>query len=268
MSRCPSCGPACSAPPCCCSPTPSAPIATAYALTGSSLNIVTILLYAQIRGDVLHDQNLGYALALGMILITGLSNAAYIVLRAAASAGCDEADRADTLRIPSSSSGFSVCGSRSGRPRPVASSLVLGCSSRPVPVASTSERHARPGYAAVGALLPGAAHRHLRVLAALRRGEYSFDAYRIVLTDPRFHATLHLFDPAGAGDHRRRRPARRADRLLDPAPPAAAAAGRRVHHPAAAGHPRHRARLRLPADLQQLVRAAADQQPRPPPTSC
>lgn len=56
-------------------------IATAYGLTGSSLNIVTILLYAQIRGDVLHDQNLGYALALGMILITGLSNAAYIVLR-------------------------------------------------------------------------------------------------------------------------------------------------------------------------------------------
>ncbi|MQT11167.1 ABC transporter permease [Segnochrobactrum spirostomi] len=56
-------------------------IATAYALTGSSLNIITILLYAQIRGDVLHNQNLGYALALGMILITGLSNAAYIVLR-------------------------------------------------------------------------------------------------------------------------------------------------------------------------------------------
>jgi putative spermidine/putrescine transport system permease protein len=56
-------------------------IATAYGLTGSSLNIVTILLYAQIRGDVLHDQNLGYALALGMIFITGLSNAGYIWLR-------------------------------------------------------------------------------------------------------------------------------------------------------------------------------------------
>jgi putative spermidine/putrescine transport system permease protein len=56
-------------------------IATAYGLTGSSLNIVTILLYAQIRGDVLHDPNLGYALALGMILITGVSNVAYIVLR-------------------------------------------------------------------------------------------------------------------------------------------------------------------------------------------
>ena len=56
-------------------------IATAYALTGSSLNIVTILLYAQIRGDVLHDPNLGYALALGMILITGLSNGLYIWLR-------------------------------------------------------------------------------------------------------------------------------------------------------------------------------------------
>ena len=55
-------------------------IATAYALTGSSLNIVTILLYAQIRGDVLHDPNLGYALALGMIVITGLSNGTYIWL--------------------------------------------------------------------------------------------------------------------------------------------------------------------------------------------
>jgi putative spermidine/putrescine transport system permease protein len=57
-------------------------IATAYALTGSSLNIVTILLYAQIRGDVLHDPHLGYALAFGMIVITAFSNIAYIVLRA------------------------------------------------------------------------------------------------------------------------------------------------------------------------------------------
>jgi putative spermidine/putrescine transport system permease protein len=56
-------------------------IATAYALTGPSLNIVPILLYAQIRGDVLHDPNLGYALALGMLLITGVSNLAYILLR-------------------------------------------------------------------------------------------------------------------------------------------------------------------------------------------
>jgi putative spermidine/putrescine transport system permease protein len=56
-------------------------VATAIALTGSSLNIVPILLYAQIRGDVLHNQNLGYALALGMILITGASNLVYIIMR-------------------------------------------------------------------------------------------------------------------------------------------------------------------------------------------
>jgi putative spermidine/putrescine transport system permease protein len=56
-------------------------IATAFALTGSSLNIVPILLYAQIRGDVLHNANLGYALALGMIVITGVSNILYIMLR-------------------------------------------------------------------------------------------------------------------------------------------------------------------------------------------
>jgi putative spermidine/putrescine transport system permease protein len=62
-------------------------VATAYALTGSSLNIVSILLYAQIRGDVLHNHNLGYALALGMILVTGLSNGGYIWLRARADRG-------------------------------------------------------------------------------------------------------------------------------------------------------------------------------------
>jgi putative spermidine/putrescine transport system permease protein len=56
-------------------------IATAYALTGSSLNIVPILLYAQIRGDVLHNANLGYAIAFGMIVITGLANVFFIWFR-------------------------------------------------------------------------------------------------------------------------------------------------------------------------------------------
>ena len=56
-------------------------VATAYALTGSSLNIVTIQLFAQIRGDVLNDPNLGFALAFGMIVVTCLSNGAYIWLR-------------------------------------------------------------------------------------------------------------------------------------------------------------------------------------------
>lgn len=56
-------------------------VATAYALTGPQLNIATILLFAQIRGDALHNQNLGYALALGMIVITGASNFLYIWLR-------------------------------------------------------------------------------------------------------------------------------------------------------------------------------------------
>jgi putative spermidine/putrescine transport system permease protein len=56
-------------------------IATAYALTGSSLNIVPILLYAQIRGNVLQDPHLGYALAFGMICITGLANILYIWFR-------------------------------------------------------------------------------------------------------------------------------------------------------------------------------------------
>lgn len=56
-------------------------IATAYALTGSSLNIVPIQLYAQIQGDVLHNPGLGAALALGMIVITALANVIYLVVR-------------------------------------------------------------------------------------------------------------------------------------------------------------------------------------------
>lgn len=57
-------------------------VATAFALAGPQLNIAPILLFSQIRGDVLGSPGLGYALATGMILITGLANAIYIVLRA------------------------------------------------------------------------------------------------------------------------------------------------------------------------------------------
>lgn len=57
-------------------------VATAIALTGSSLNIAPILLYAQIRGDVLGDPHLGYALAFGMVVVTGIANGVYIWLRA------------------------------------------------------------------------------------------------------------------------------------------------------------------------------------------
>ncbi|NJS38188.1 MAG: ABC transporter permease subunit [Rhodobacteraceae bacterium] len=56
-------------------------VATAFALTGPQLNIVPIKLFAQIRGDVLGNPNLGYALAFGMIAITVVANTVYIVLR-------------------------------------------------------------------------------------------------------------------------------------------------------------------------------------------
>ena len=56
-------------------------VATAYALTGPQLNIVPIKLFAQIRGDVLGNPNLGYALAFGMIVLTGIANLIYITLR-------------------------------------------------------------------------------------------------------------------------------------------------------------------------------------------
>jgi putative spermidine/putrescine transport system permease protein len=57
-------------------------VATAFALAGPQLNIAPILLFSQIRGDVLGSPGLGYALATGMIVITGVANGLYIWLRA------------------------------------------------------------------------------------------------------------------------------------------------------------------------------------------
>ncbi len=45
--------------------------ATAFALTGGTFNFATILIGAQLRGDVLHNPGLGNAVALGMVVITG-----------------------------------------------------------------------------------------------------------------------------------------------------------------------------------------------------
>ena len=51
--------------------------ATAYALTGGTLPIITIQIGAQIRGDVLHNPNLGFAMAMGMVFIMAVSLAGY-----------------------------------------------------------------------------------------------------------------------------------------------------------------------------------------------
>lgn len=55
--------------------------ATAYALTGATLYLVTIQIGAQIRGDVLHNQNLGYAMAFGMVIIMTISMILYTTLQ-------------------------------------------------------------------------------------------------------------------------------------------------------------------------------------------
>jgi putative spermidine/putrescine transport system permease protein len=55
--------------------------ATAYAFSGSFINLVTILIGAQMQGDVLYNPNLGYALALGMVLIMALSMVGYSLMQ-------------------------------------------------------------------------------------------------------------------------------------------------------------------------------------------
>jgi putative spermidine/putrescine transport system permease protein len=55
--------------------------ATAYAFSGSFINLVTILIGAQMQGDVLYNPNLGYALALGMVFIMALTMVGYAVMQ-------------------------------------------------------------------------------------------------------------------------------------------------------------------------------------------
>ena len=55
--------------------------ATAFQLTGGTLNLVPIVIGAQIRGDVLHNPGLGYAMAMGMVAIMAASIGLYSLLQ-------------------------------------------------------------------------------------------------------------------------------------------------------------------------------------------
>ena len=51
--------------------------ATAFALTGGFIPLVTIVIGGQLSGDTLGDRNLGFALAVGMVAIMGVTLLAY-----------------------------------------------------------------------------------------------------------------------------------------------------------------------------------------------
>jgi len=55
--------------------------ATAQALTGGQINLVTIVIGSQLRGDVLGDPGLGYALALGAVFVMAFAIAGYSILQ-------------------------------------------------------------------------------------------------------------------------------------------------------------------------------------------
>jgi putative spermidine/putrescine transport system permease protein len=55
--------------------------ATAFQLSGGAINIVTIQITRQIRGDAANNLGVGYALAMGMVLIMGITIAAYAFLQ-------------------------------------------------------------------------------------------------------------------------------------------------------------------------------------------
>jgi putative spermidine/putrescine transport system permease protein len=55
--------------------------ATAYQLTSGQIPIVTLLIGAQISGDVLHNPGLGFAMAMGMIVIMGIAILLYSIFQ-------------------------------------------------------------------------------------------------------------------------------------------------------------------------------------------
>jgi len=55
--------------------------ATAQALTGGQIQLVTIVIGSQLRGDVLGDAGLGYALALGMVFVMAFAIVASTMLQ-------------------------------------------------------------------------------------------------------------------------------------------------------------------------------------------
>ncbi len=55
--------------------------ATAFQLTGGSIDIATIAISRQIRGDVLFNVGLGYALAMGMVVIMAVAIGLYAILQ-------------------------------------------------------------------------------------------------------------------------------------------------------------------------------------------
>ena len=55
--------------------------ATAFQLTGGTIPLVTIVIGAQIRGDVLHNPGLGYAMAMGMVAIMAFAIGLYTWLQ-------------------------------------------------------------------------------------------------------------------------------------------------------------------------------------------
>jgi putative spermidine/putrescine transport system permease protein len=55
--------------------------ATAFQLTGGTIPIAPVVIGAQIRGDVLRNPGLGYAMAMGMVAIMGVSITIYTILQ-------------------------------------------------------------------------------------------------------------------------------------------------------------------------------------------
>ena len=55
--------------------------ATALSLTGGFINLVTIVIGSQIKGDILYNPGLGYALAVGMVVVMAMAMMIYFALR-------------------------------------------------------------------------------------------------------------------------------------------------------------------------------------------
>ena len=55
--------------------------ATAYQLTAGTIPLVPVIIGKQISGDVLHNPGLGYAMAMGMVVVMAIAITVYTILQ-------------------------------------------------------------------------------------------------------------------------------------------------------------------------------------------
>ena len=205
--------------------------ATAYALTGGLCHLATLLIGQQISGDVLNNPGLGYAVAMGMVLIMAALDRDLQPLAAA----IGEVAAMTIATTPASVATEAPTGRTTGQAKPVLGLAV---------------------HRVGGRLLPGPAGRHVLLVTAGGEGQARLGGLSAPLRRLQLLPGVHPIDGQRRCRHRPQPADHRPHRLLGHAADAKAAARRGVHHLAPVRDPAGGPGLRPHPPLQPSAAAA------------